>query len=91
MKNYSYELLLFWGEISALICNFKCEITKLPWQPSVRHSVKTATKFSNAVNEDVRAQKDALENLNTQEMIKKDSKRYFAEKIWTILNFVSQI
>ena len=54
-------------------------------------SVKTATKFSNAVNEDARAQKDALENVNTQEMIKKDSKRYFAEKIWTILNFVSQI
>ena len=26
-----------------------------------------ATKFYNAVNEDVRAQKDALENLNTQE------------------------
>ena len=23
----------FWREISALICNFTCEITKLPWQP----------------------------------------------------------
>ena len=23
----------------------KCEITKLPWQPSVRLSVKMATKF----------------------------------------------
>ena len=34
--------------------------------PSARVSVKMATKFSNAVNEDVRAQKDALENLNTQ-------------------------
>ena len=33
----------------------------------------------NAVNKDVRAQKDALENLNTQENIKKDSNRYFAE------------
>ena len=31
--------------------------------------------------EDVRAQKDALENLNTQENIKKDSNRYFAEKV----------
>ena len=39
-------------------------------------SVKTATKFSNAVNEDVRAQKDALENLNTQENIK-DSFSFF--------------
>ena len=50
-----------------------------------------ATKFSNAVNEDVRVQKDALENLNTQENIKKDSNRYFAENFWKILNFISQI
>ena len=28
-----------------------------------------------------RAQKDALENLNTQENIKKDSNRYLAEKV----------
>ena len=49
--------------------------------PSVRLSVKMVTKFSNAVNEDVRAQKDALENLNTQENIKKDSDRYFAEEV----------
>ena len=35
--------------------------------PSVRLSVKMATKFQNVVNKDVRAQKDALENLNTQE------------------------
>ena len=41
-----------------------------------------ATKFWNAVNEDVRAQKDASENLNTQENIEKDSNRYFAEKVW---------
>ena len=42
---------------------------------------------TNAVNEDVRAQKDTLENLNTQENIKKDSNRYFAEKsekFWTL-------
>ena len=49
-----------------------------------------ATKFEKAVNEDVRAQKDALENLNTQENIKKDSNRYFSEKFWKILNFISQ-
>ena len=60
----------------------------MPRQPSVRLSVKMAT---NAVNEDVMAQKDALENLNTQENIKKDSNRYFAEKVWKILNFISQI
>ena len=48
---------------------------------SVRLSVKMATKFENAVNEDVSAQKDALENLNTQEKIKKDSKRYFSENV----------
>ena len=45
--------------------------------PSVRLSVKMATKFLNAVNEDVRAQKDALENLKTQENIKMD----FPEKV----------
>ena len=39
-----------------------------------------ATKFLNAVNEDVRAQKDALENLNTQENIKTDSNWYFPPK-----------
>ena len=43
------------------------------------------------MNEDVRAQKDALENLNTQENIKKDSNGYFAEKVWKILIFISQI
>ena len=59
--------------------------------PSVRLSVKMATKFLNAVNKDVRAQKDALKNLNTQENIKKDSNRYFAEIVWKILNFISQI
>ena len=53
----------------------------MTWQPSVRLSAKMATEFLNAVNEDVRAQKDALENLNTQENIKKDSNRYFAEKV----------
>ena len=44
-----------------------------------------------AVNEDVRAQKDALEKLNTQENIKKDSNRYVAEEVWKILNYISQI
>ena len=34
------------------------------------------------MNEDVRARKDALENLNPQENIKKDSNRYLAEKVW---------
>ena len=43
------------------------------------------------MNEDVRAQKDALENLNTQENIKKDSDGYLAEIVWKILNFISQI
>ena len=31
-------------------------------------------------NEDVRALKDALENLNTKDHIKNDSDRYFVEK-----------
>ena len=33
------------------------------------------------LSEDVRAQKDALKNLNTQENIKKDSNRYFTERV----------
>ena len=37
------------------------------------------------------ATKDALENLNTQENMKKDFNRYFAENVWKILNFISQI
>ena len=43
------------------------------------------------MNEDVRAQEDAVENLNTQENIQKDSNRYFAEIVWKILDFISQI
>ena len=50
-----------------------------------------ATKIKNAVNDDVMAQKDALETLNTQEHIRKDSNRHFAEKDRKILNFISQI
>ena len=84
------ELLLnFWREISALICNFTCEITKLPWQPFRTLQCQNGDEV--LMNEDVRAQRDALENLNTQENIKKDSNRYFAEKFGKILNFISQI
>ena len=36
-------------------------------------------------------QKDPLENLNTQENIRKDSNRYSAEKVGKILNLISQI
>ena len=43
------------------------------------------------MNEDIMAQKDASENLKTQENTKKDSNKYFAKKVWSILNFVSQI
>ena len=50
-----------------------------------------ADEVLKCVNEDVRAQKDALGNLNTQENVKKDSNRYFAEIVWKILNFISQI
>ena len=45
---------------------------------------KLRRSFKNAVNEDVGAQKDALENRNTQENIKKDSNRYFSEEVWTL-------
>ena len=39
------ELLPNFGQISALICNFTCEITKLPWQPALRLRFKMAKKF----------------------------------------------
>ena len=35
--------------------------------------------------------KRCFRNLNTQENIKKDSNRYFTEKVGEILNFISQI
>ena len=44
-----------WREISALICHFKCEITRLPWQPFVCLSAKMGKKFKNVGNKDVRA------------------------------------
>ena len=44
-------------------------IAEWPWQPSVRLSAKMATKFQNVMNEDARAQKDGLKNLNTRKSI----------------------
>ena len=58
---YSFILAQNFSDIS----NFTCEITKLPWQPSVRLSAKMMTKSKNFMNKDVRALQNALENLNT--------------------------
>ena len=44
--------------MSALIYNFTCEITNLPWQRFVRLGAKMAARFKNVMNEDVRALKD---------------------------------
>ena len=59
-----------WWEISVLIYNFTCEIIRLPWQPSVHLYVSVPrwqqSFLKNVTNEDVKALKDALENLNTQ-------------------------
>ena len=53
-----------------LIYNFTCEITRLPWQPSVHLYVSVPrwqqSFLKNVTNEDVKALKDALENLNTK-------------------------
>ena len=53
-----------------LIYNFTCEITILPWQPSVHLYVSVPRRqqsfLKNVTNEDVKALKDALENLNAQ-------------------------
>ena len=47
------------------IFNFTWEVTKLKWQRSVCVSAKIEAKFQNVINEDARALKDDLENLNT--------------------------
>ena len=39
----NYSLIV--ARISALICNFTCEIAKLPWPRSVHLSAKMAAKF----------------------------------------------
>ena len=44
----------------------KLHVPKLPWQCSAHVSAKMEAKFQNVMNEDVRALKDMLENLNTQ-------------------------
>ena len=48
---YSFILARNFSHIS----NFTREITKLPWQPSVRLSAKMMTNFKNFINENVRA------------------------------------
>ena len=53
----------------------------MPWQPCRTSQYQDGDEVLKCVvNEDVRAQKDALENLNTQGNIKEHSNRYFAEK-----------
>ena len=43
---YSFILVRNFSDIS----NFTCEITKLPWQSSVRLSAKVMTKFKSFIN-----------------------------------------
>ena len=43
---YSFILAQNFSNIS----NFTCEITKLPWQPSVCLSAKMMTKFKSFIN-----------------------------------------
>ena len=56
------------------------------------YKIATATfRTSQCQDGDEVLKKDALDNLNTQENIKKDSTRYFAEIVWKIMNFISLI
>ena len=64
-----------------LICNYTWEITKLPWQHSLCVTAKMAAKFFNTMNEDVRALKDDLVNLNTW----KSTSNWENIRIWTKL------
>ena len=70
------------------IAHVKLQCTKLPCQCSAHVSAKMEAKFQNVVNEDVRALKDMLENLNTQKgtsrrilpgILLKDSENFFAK------------
>ena len=45
MTRVTNYYLIFWREISALIYNFTCEMTMLPWQLS--YSAKMASRFEN--------------------------------------------
>ena len=75
--NYRYNII---GD--ELLLNFGMKFQHLlPWQPLRTSQCQDGDEVLKCVNEDVRAQKDALENLNTQENVKKDSNRYFAEKV----------
>ena len=60
------SLLNFGAEISALIYNFTCEITKLLWQRFLYLSAKMASRFKDVTDEEFTALKDAVENLNMQ-------------------------
>ena len=61
-------LLIVWREISALIYNFTCEITKMLWQRFLYLylSAKMASRFKDVTDEEVTALKDAAKNLNTR-------------------------
>ena len=63
------------SSITALICNFTCEITKLPWQPSVR-LIKCYEWRCQGIKRRFRKPE------HTKEHIKKDSNRYFVKKFW---------
>ena len=61
-------LLIVWREISALIYNFTCEITKMLWQRFLYlcFSAKMASRFKDVTDEEVTALKDAAKKLNTR-------------------------
>ena len=61
-------LLIVWREISALIYNFTCDITKMLWQRFLYLylSAKMASRFKDVTDEEVTASKDAAKKLNTR-------------------------
>ena len=73
---YHFSLLISWVTNYSIIlarnfsvnCNFICEIKKIAMATFCTSQCQDGDEVLtwNAVNEDVRAQKDALQNLNTQ-------------------------
>ena len=61
-------LLIVWREISALIYNFTCEITKMLWQRFLYLylSAKMASRFKDVTDEEVTALKDAAKILHAR-------------------------
>ena len=73
-------------KISALICNFTCEITELPWQPFCTSQCQDGDEVLKRREWKCQGTKTWTHKRTSRRIL-----RYFAENVWKILNFISQI